>query len=49
MKTLNAKNKTKDQAKKQIKRWFARNPNRKVIEVELTTGLIQVTRENYIK
>ena len=49
MRVLNAKDKTLDKAKKQIKRWFGRNPNRKIINIELSTGLVEVTRENYIK
>jgi len=46
---LNAKAKTKDQANKQIKRWFGMNPNRKKIKVELSTGVVDVVRESYIK
>lgn len=45
---LNAKAKTEVQARKQIKRWFGKNPNRKKIKVELSTGVIDVVRESYI-
>lgn len=44
MKTLIAKEKTKEQAFNQIKRWFKKNPNRKKILIQLKDGIISVDR-----
>lgn len=49
MKTLNAPDKTKDKAFKQMKRWFMRNPNRKEITIKLKDGDLLVKREEIIK
>jgi hypothetical protein len=49
MKTLIAKEKTKDKAFNQLKRWFNGNPNRKEITIKLQNETIVVKRGEIIK
>lgn len=47
--TLNAISKSEKQATKQAKRWFQRNPNRKVVDVKLTDKVLKFKRSDLVK
>lgn len=48
IKTLIGTGKTEKQYKKQAKRWFGRNPNRKVILMKTDAGEKRFTREQIL-
>ena len=48
IKILKAKAKNRQEATKQLKRWFRRNPNRQVIRIDLTDGIKTVKRSEVL-